>query len=1111
MTTTLSSYQQATTASILATALMPPAPDGPRIDYLPVAVRGYMAPLPTTRPPAPAPDPDARPDYTRPVLIIDTETTIDETQALQFGAYRYCRQHPDGRLITMEEGLFYADELPDRDPTGLETLRTYARSQRPDITPTVAGRLADARPELRLMSRRQFVNTVLWPAAARARATVVGFNLPFDLSRLAVHAGEARGGNAGGFSFQLWDYQGKNHQYRPWITIRSLDSKRARIAFTRVGNDDDGDLTEPNGTAFRGNFLDLRTLAFALTNDSHSLASACATFNVTDTKTPTVEHGQITEDYIGYCRQDVRATAGLYEKLIAAYQQHPIALEPTKAYSPASIAKAYLRAMNIRPPLEQNPHLDPDLIGAAMSAFYGGRSECRIRRTPVPVTVVDFTAMYPTVNALMNSWQLLTAQRITEDDVTDEIRELTATISLEDCFKPELWPWLIGIAEIEPDGDILPVRARYGSNDEWVIGVNPLHQGPIRHTLWYSLADIIASTLLSGRPPKILRAIRYQPNGHSSDLFTTELHSKVPVDPSTDDFFRRIIEERQRLRATGTPEDATVAGFLKVFANSGSYGIFAELNRTEQPEKKRQTRTIQGGKTMFTCRPDATEEPGNYCFPPLAAAITGAARLMLALLERSVTDAGGAWAFADTDSMAIVQTPHGGPISCPGGPAAGLDGTPAIRALNDGELAGIRSRFETLNPYDQTDGAFPLLKVEHRATCFAISAKRYALYQPAPDGAVHDIVKVSEHGLGHLLDPSDSEADQVPWIQQTWTWLINDHQIGRAAIEPSWLGAPAASRTTISSPASWRPFEAANGGVSYAGKIKPFNFLSVAFPTPLQLPPGLNPRRFRLIAPYGTCARASVGQAWHDLYNPGITYRLHTEPDVGVLPPDGHVPAKSYRDIVQQHGRQPENKTLDGAGRTCGRSSKGLLARRPTGIATVRHIGKEAHRLDDARAGLVADASEVTADFGDATDQELALALAILAGQATANLAVQLRCSDRRLRDIRLGHSRPRPTTRATLLELARASAAVPPLLMGGSHPAGGMSRRASVVLDHNPPEHGDGHGNMKGPDNAIAARGEDLPAQSPRTYGGADFPSGARRRSESLGHRPLDASLPQR
>jgi hypothetical protein len=61
------------------------------------------------------------------------------------------------------------------------------------------------------------------------------------------------------------------------------------------------------------------------------------------------------------------------------------------------------------------------------------------------------------------------------------------------------------------------------------------------------------------------------------------------------------------------------------------------------------------------------DKRGEYCFPPLASLITGAARLMLALLEHSVTALGGTYAMEDTDSMAIVSTQFGAIVPCPGG------------------------------------------------------------------------------------------------------------------------------------------------------------------------------------------------------------------------------------------------------------------------------------------------------------------------------------------------------------------------------------------------------------------------------------------------------------
>src|SRR5207245_2827712 len=158
--------------------------------------------------------------------------------------------------------------------------------------------------------------------------------------------------------------------------------------------------TDPAYT-FRGHFLDLRTLAFALTDQAHSLESACQAFGVEHGKTGTSEHGRITSDYVDYNRRDVRATAELFFKVMEEYNRHPIDLEPAKAYSPASIGKAYLRAMGIQPILQRQTDFRKEVLGAAMTAYYGGRAECRIRRVPVPVVYLDFRSMYPTVCSLM--------------------------------------------------------------------------------------------------------------------------------------------------------------------------------------------------------------------------------------------------------------------------------------------------------------------------------------------------------------------------------------------------------------------------------------------------------------------------------------------------------------------------------------------------------------------------------------------------------------------------------------------------------------------------------------------------------------------------------------
>jgi len=69
--------------------------------------------------------------------------------------------------------------------------------------------------------------------------------------------------------------------------------------------------------------LDLRRLAFSLTNGSYSLESACAAFGVSYTKRKVV-HGEVTADYVDYCREDVHATFQLAVALLDEYDRHPI-------------------------------------------------------------------------------------------------------------------------------------------------------------------------------------------------------------------------------------------------------------------------------------------------------------------------------------------------------------------------------------------------------------------------------------------------------------------------------------------------------------------------------------------------------------------------------------------------------------------------------------------------------------------------------------------------------------------------------------------------------------------------------------------------------------------
>lgn len=171
----------------------------------------------------------------------------------------------------LEEGLFYGPKA------NIRVLKDY---------------VAHHAPKLRLLPRREFLKR-FYDLAYKARCLVVGFNLPFLLSRLAFDSAPARGFFAGGFSLGLWTYTDKKGRqrpngFRPRVCIKYIDQKRALIAFTARNAPDPEDLI-PEGSAsgepkpgykFPGYFLDLRTLAFALADEVYSLESACAAFGI---------------------------------------------------------------------------------------------------------------------------------------------------------------------------------------------------------------------------------------------------------------------------------------------------------------------------------------------------------------------------------------------------------------------------------------------------------------------------------------------------------------------------------------------------------------------------------------------------------------------------------------------------------------------------------------------------------------------------------------------------------------------------------------------------------------------------------------------------------------
>jgi hypothetical protein len=366
-------------------------------------------------------------------LVWDTETTLDLEQKLNFGIWRFCELQ-DGVYVSLQEGIFYGDGLPTKD---VHKIVRYAKSRLADRLVPGADR------ELVVLTRSEFVERVFWESV-RAGGLVVGFNLPFDVARIAVRATPAV---EGGFSFILSQLsrKGVENLHRPRVRIAPLNGVAEKIELMAVR------YKAERHRWHRDRFLDLHTAAFALTDKSHSLESAIEAFGSKVKKQKHEPTGKISDTGINYARQDVRATLGLLNAIKREYELHPIHLPPYEAYSPASIGKAYLRAMGIEEPITKFSNIRPRVHGIAMSAYFGGRAECHIRRWPVPVVPVDLTSEYPSVDALLGIWNILTAQQLEIVDATKEVRKILKSATLDRLFQPSFWKKFNFYALVAPD------------------------------------------------------------------------------------------------------------------------------------------------------------------------------------------------------------------------------------------------------------------------------------------------------------------------------------------------------------------------------------------------------------------------------------------------------------------------------------------------------------------------------------------------------------------------------------------------------------------------------------------------------------------------------------
>ena len=429
---------------------------------------------------------------------------------------------------------------------------------------------------------------------------------------------------------------------------------------------------------------------------------------------------------------------------------------------------------------------------------------------------------------------------------------------------------------------------------------------------------------------------------------------------------------------------------LKILANATSYGIFVELNVEE--EKELQPMLCYGvGSKPIPINQKKFEGAGSYFHPLLATLITGAARLMLAITERQACDAGLDWAFCDTDSMALAK-----PASMP-------------EAEFYQKAEQIADWFTPLNPYAYKA---PLLKIEdynyslsdgsilQSLYCFAISSKRYALFNINADGTPI-LRKLSAHGLGHLVAPYHSKGaatldDVQPWQQDFWLEIINAALSGNAA-QPNFkqlrnINTPAISRYGATTPQLERWFAAHNAGKPYRDRVRPFNFLLA-----MQAKPQL--KAIKPVAPYDKNLSKSLVRCFDRATGASVSKSQ----------------LKTYLDVLAQYHLHPETKFLNGDYLDTGKTQ-----RRHVVVNAIQHIGKEANKWEEQFYTGMDDEAQI--EYGISPDDRNAMLQAVLdaiSKHGNKAIATASRTSSRHVLKIQCGQSHP---TDATLAKLHTAS-----------------------------------------------------------------------------------------
>jgi hypothetical protein len=397
--------------------------------------------------------------------------------------------------------------------------------------------------------------------------------------------------------------------------------------------------------------------------------------------------------------------------------------------------------------------------------------------------------------------------------------------------------------------------------------------------------------------------------------------------------------------------------------------------------------------------------------PWIGTLITGGGRLLLGILEKQVSQAGGSFLMTDTDSMAIIADQNSGLIPCPGGPHRVPDGREAVKALSRREVEQITETIQKLSPYSST---IKLLKIDkanfdrngkpHQLFGIGYSAKRYCLFTEK------EIIKPSEHGLGpyfvpaykddeRFWKPDDCLKDDVylRWVKELWEVLL-----GMRKVLPKWASYYSMRKYAVTTPNILKKLRRLDRDAA-----KPYSFC---------IGPISSFGGDTKVTPY-----CEDPERWKDReyvsLKTGHKTRLSSiqedcEGEESFLIDDA--PHK-LKKVIDNYSKSIEHKSLAPDGPKCTSETKGLLRRRPIRASgRFQRIGKEVDRGTSTDPEYFSE--ELLVRYGENGYRFPE----VLKKYSNPELAVRTGLSEKTVRQARKNGNRIHPKTEARLSWYAR-------------------------------------------------------------------------------------------